>query len=222
MKITEKQLDNSNRNTSKELQEHYYSKKQSSRFQPFEIECDVLGHNIKLYSASGVFSKNELDKATKLLIENAVILPKAKILDLGCGLGIVGITIAKLNPETTVTMADINERAVRLAKMNKERHHLDNAEVIESDCFQKISDDDFDTILLNPPMLAGRPLCFSMVEQAKDYLKVGGLLQLVARHTKGGKMLSKKMEEVFGNVRDHAKGSGFRVYISQKQLQFNN
>jgi 16S rRNA (guanine1207-N2)-methyltransferase len=74
----------------------------------------------------------------------------------------------------------------------------------------------FDTILLNPPQTAGKKLCFELIEESKAHLKKDGLLQLVARHNKGGKDLSKKMLEVFGNVEPTAKEAGFRVYVSKR------
>jgi len=98
--------------------------------------------------------------------------------------------------------------------MNVKAHKLDNVEVIVSDKFKKI-EGKFDTILVNPPQTAGKQLCFEMIEKSKEFLKKTGTLQLVARHNKGGKTLSLKMQEVFGNVKDIAKKSGYRVYLTQ-------
>jgi len=55
-----------------------------------------------------------------------------------------------------------------------------------------------------------------LIEEARNHLKYGGNLQLVARHNKGGKTLSKKIEEVFGNVKVIAKKAGYWVYLSEK------
>jgi len=139
----------------------------------------------------------------------------SKILDLGCGYGPVGISIAKSFPETKVLMTDVNKRAIKLAKMSIELNKTANVETKCSDKFEKI-DQNFDTILLNPPQTAGKKLCFEMIEESKSHLERNGLLQLVARHNKGGKDLSKKMNEVFGNVKETAKGSGYRIYVSEK------
>ena len=64
-------------------------------------------------------------------------------------------------------------------------------------------------------MAAGRKICFKIIEDAKQHLKKGGTLQLVARHQKGGGQLEKKMQEVFGNTEVLSKKSGFRVYLSK-------
>ena len=93
--------------------------------------------------------------------------------------------------------------------------HKLKATIIQSDGFENIKNE-FDTILLNPPQTTGKQLCFKLIEDSKKHLKNKGYLQIVARHNKGGIELSKKMLEVFNNVKDIAKASGYRIYISQK------
>lgn len=192
---------------------HYYSKKQTSRINLKKILVKVKNREFELYSASGIFSKDKLDKGTKLLIENCVIEQYWKVLDFGCGIGVIGIAVKLLNPSTEIMMSDINQRAVMISKKNTNLHNLD-IKVIKSDLYSKITDK-FDTILVNPPQTAGRDICFQIIDNAKDHLKEKGLLQLVARHNKGGSVLEKRMKHVFGNVRQIAKGSGYRVYVSE-------
>ena len=111
-------------------------------------------------------------------------------------------------------VSDVNLRAIGLAIKNVKRNNIKNAEVLESDLFENIKDK-FSTILCNPPQTAGKKVCFDIIEQSKDHLLKNGLLQIVARHNKGGKMLSEKMEEVFGNVEVLGIKSGYRVYYSK-------
>lgn len=196
------------------MTEHYYSEKQTSKLRIKEIEVNLRGNSLKFYTGSGVFSIGKVDKGTKLLIENCIIKPNWKILDLGSGYGPIGISIAKAFPSTSIVMTDINQRAIKLSKMNIELNNISNIEVRKSNLYQKI-EEKFNTIITNPPQTAGKKICFSIIEGAKDYLKKNGLLQLVARHNKGGKELEKKMKEVFGNVKDIAKKSGYRVYVSK-------
>jgi 16S rRNA G1207 methylase RsmC len=75
---------------------HYYTKKQDSEFKIFKIEDVVRDFNIELYSSSGVFSKKRIDKGTKILAENMVIGKNDKVLDMGCGIGVVGFIAAKI------------------------------------------------------------------------------------------------------------------------------
>jgi len=172
----------------------------------------LRGLEFKFVTVSGTFSLSQVDKGTQTLIDNAVVDKGWKILDLGCGWGPVGVTFAKLGFE--VVMTDTNRRACEYAKKNLELNKA-KARVFTSNAFEKIKDE-FDTILLNPPQTAGKAVCFGMIEESIGFLKKSGLFQIVARHNKGGKTLSKKMEEIYGNVTDIAKSGGFRVYISKK------
>lgn len=192
---------------------HYYSEEQKGLLTLEKINPRIRGMDLGFYTASGVFSKKKVDKGTSLLANEMIIKSQDSILDIGAGIGILGITAAKLFPESEVLMADINKRAAKLADMNIELNKTPNAEAIRSDLYQKIKGK-FDVILSNPPQNAGKKICFSIIEGAKKHLKKQGTLQLVARHNKGGKELEKKMDEVFGNVKDIAKKGGYRVYLS--------
>jgi len=190
---------------------HYYSEKQDSELKLYTIEIDLGGRKVELISASGVFSAKKLDRGTELLLNN---LEKwDRVLDLGCGWGTIGVLYALSYPDSQVVMSDVNKRAVKIARMNIRKHDLSNAKALNSDKFEKI-EGSFDAILLNPPQTAGKQVCFDMIEGSKDYLNTGGELRIVARHNKGGKHLSEKMKEVFGNVTEIAKKGGFRVYNS--------
>jgi len=190
---------------------HYYSEKQDSKLDLKKIKIKTREIEFELYSASGVFSKKKIDKGTKLLIENCVV--RNKILDMGCGVGVIGIAMKLLYPYTEIVMADINERAVMVANKNIKLHKLSGIKVIKSNLYENIKDK-FDTILVNPPQTAGKKICFNIIEEAPKVLQAKGLFELVARHNKGGKHLCDKMYEVFGNVKEISKASGYRLYCS--------
>ncbi len=194
---------------------HYYSEKQKSPLKIKRIKSMLRGKELEFFTGSGVFSGKRIDKGTEVLIENCKVDNDDRILDYGCGYGAVGIAVAKAFPESEVIMTDINKRAIKLAKMNLESNSIDNAGVHHISKFQK-QKKYFDVVLLNPPQTAGKQVCFNMIEESQKYLKDNGSLQLVARHNKGGKELSKKMQKVFGNVKEIAKKGGYRVYASKK------
>jgi 16S rRNA (guanine1207-N2)-methyltransferase len=194
--------------------EHYYTEKPLSKEEITTIKINLKKDSFDLYSASGLFSKKELDKATQLLIENAVI-KENKILDIGCGYGVIGIALLRQNPELDMTFSDINERAIKITRMNLEKHKL-KGKIIKSNLFENITEE-YNHILSNPPIATGRETCFALIEQSHKHLKKQGSLQIVARHNKGGKILAQKIEEIFGNVSDLAKQGGFRVYIGIKK-----
>lgn len=191
---------------------HYYSRQQEGEFKPFTFKAKASGLELEFTSAAGVFSKKELDFASRLLIENAEIKKGASVLDLGCGIGIIGIFLKKLHPSIKLLFSDISMRALELTSINIKTNKIDG-QLIDSNIYDNIYGK-FDVIVTNPPIAAGREVCFRMIEGAKDYLNKKGTLQLVARHQKGGRMLSEKMKEVFGNVKELVKKGGFRVYLS--------
>jgi len=197
------------------MQEHYYTKEPKSELKLKKIKFNVNNKEIELYTASGLFSLNQLDIGSELLINKCLITGK-NVLDLGCGYGAVGISLKLLNSKLELTFSDVNERAVFITKKNLSLYNL-KANVVQSDGFENIKER-FDAILLNPPQTAGKKLCFELIEDSKEHLNENGNLQIVARHNKGGIELSKKMLEVFGNVKDTAKRSGYRVYISFKRI----
>ena len=195
--------------------QHYFTKKPTSKLKIDNIKVNFFNKEFKFLTGSGVFSKKKVDLGTQLLIKKSIIKPSWSILDLGCGYGVVGIVLAKLNPELKVVMSDVNSRAVMLAKKNCVLNKVKNIKVMHSDSFNKINEE-FNAILLNPPQTAGKKICFQLIDDSKQHLKKGGLLQIVARHNKGGKDLSKHMKKLFGNVKEISKKSGYRIYTSEK------
>ena len=196
------------------MTDHYYSENPKSDSEIKKIKQKILGKDFEFFTSSGVFSKDHIDIGTITLCENMLIEREAKVLDIGCGIGVLGIVACKIF-DANVIMTDINKRAVMLSKKNL---GLNKAEgiVLQGDLFEKIKNNDFDDVLSNPPQHAGKELCFKLIEESKNYLKPKGNLQIVARHTKGGKTLSLKMKEVFANVEVIGRKSGFTVYRSVK------
>jgi 16S rRNA (guanine1207-N2)-methyltransferase len=194
------------------LADHYYSEIQNSPFNPFLITIRNGLEEFELFSASGIFSLKHLDKGTEVLLK--FMDASGSVCDLGCGYGVVGITVLRRKLSDTVTFLDANKRAIQLVKRNLELHKF-KGQMKVSDVFSKM-EDSFDTILTNPPYSAGRAVCLAFIDQSKDHLNKGGSLQLVCRRQKGGDVLEKYMESSFGNVEIIGQKSGFRVYKSVK------
>lgn len=195
--------------------QHYYTRIQIMEFKPFKIKESLRKKDFGFYSAPGVFSARRIDKGTKILIDNCIVKDGWDVLDMGCGIGVVGIVLSKIF-RLNVTYVDTNLRALKLTAMNLKLHNL-KGKVVESYLYERLKNKRFDTILCNPPQTAGKKVCFEIIEKARQHLNKNGLLQIVARHKKGGKHLSEKMFEVFGNMRIIAKKSGYRVYVSENK-----
>ena len=193
--------------------EHYFTESPKSELKLNKVKSFLRKREIEFYTASGLFSLKRVDRGSELLINKCLLKDNWNVLDLGCGYGIIGLALLIANPTINVTFSDINERAIKVTKLNLKTKRL-KAAVIQSDGFEKITGK-FNMILLNPPQTAGKETCFQLIKDARDHLEEGGFLQIVARHNKGGKELAKKMQEVFKNVKDIAKSAGYRIYISE-------
>jgi release factor glutamine methyltransferase len=94
---------------------------------------------------------------TEILIEKALskINPRdhTQILDLGCGTGIIGITIALERPLSNVTLIDQSEHAIQNTKENQTLQQVTNVMIQKSDWFSALDQTRFDVILSNPPYL---------------------------------------------------------------------
>ncbi len=200
------------------MADHYYSSQPTSTHAYHDFAVTVRGVSLALRSDAGVFSKNRLDTGSELLIEALPLRPELRtVLDLGCGYGPIGLTVAKLLPEATVYLSDINERAVELATYNAKMNNLTNVVFKAGEGFVPFPDQHFDLVATNPPIRAGKQVVYAMVDQAAEHLNPGGQYVAVILTRQGAKSLEKKLVEVFGNVRELEKGSGYRVIASTKE-----
>ena len=179
-----------------------------------KIKARLRGNELGFYAGAGVFSSSRVDRGTEILVDYSILKDGQRILDLGCGYGAVGLSVAKAFPNAEIVMTDVNARAVSLARMNAEMLKLKNVHVVQGDLFVNVTGK-FDVILLNPPQSAGRELCYAMMGGAHERLSKGGSLQLIARNKKGGEMLGKRMMDIFGNLRIIVKKSGYWLYCSE-------
>jgi len=199
--------------------EHYYTENPSSKLKVKEIELVLPNeHKYKFKTPSGVYSFGKIDKASKVLLETLLktdSINDGKVLDIGCGYGLVGITLKKEYPNIKLFMSDINKRAVEFAKINLNLNNID-AKIKQGNLYEIWKDVKFDHIVSNPPIVAGKDVWMKLVSEAPEHLEKNGTLTIVAYHNKGGKRIRDFMKRIFGNVRELIKQGGIRVYQSTK------
>jgi 16S rRNA (guanine1207-N2)-methyltransferase len=201
----------------RERPNHYFSAHPKSKARFGIIRTYLRGRPFEFLTASGVFSKKRVDLGTRLLIESMMLPEEGYVLDIGCGYGAVGIVAAAFNPNLRVIMADVNKRAVRLAKENIRINNVHNAEVRRGRLYEPAKDLAFNCILSNPPVSAGMETVRAIIAQAQDYMTNKAYFQIVVRSKIGGQKLRTLLEENFANVRILARKSGYRVLLSEKQ-----
>src|SRR5699024_11785306 len=133
------------------MPDHYFTETPQAEETRMTIQANLNWHTFTFHTSTGVFSKNTIDFGTKTLIETFTTPSiKGDILDLGCGYGPIGIAIAKRYKDRSVTLVDLNERAVDLAQINVRENNIMNATVLQSDRFTELKDKRFAAILTNP------------------------------------------------------------------------
>ncbi len=182
-----------------------------SELRTFDVKIfDLI---LKFNSDNGVFCKDRLDFGTRLLLES---IPWNEvgdsILDVGCGYGPIGIIASKMT-DASVTMCDVNKRALHLAEMNCKDNNV-SATVVESNCYENIQLR-FDCIITNPPIRAGKKIVYEIVFGAKEHLNDNGLLFLVIHKDQGAKSLLKDLEKEY-EVEVLEKNKGFFVIKCKK------
>lgn len=135
-------------------------------------------------------------------------------MDLGTGYGALGVVAARLAPEGRVYLMDINSRAVALAAANLVLNGIENAVALVSDGFGAVPDLSFTTILLNPPIRAGKRVYYPWLNQAKARLVPGGRLWVVIREQQGAPSLERQLRGIYPEVAVRARAKGYRVFVA--------
>lgn len=179
------------------------------------IKFNFDNKDFSIYSDNGVFSKDRFDYGTRVLL-NSVDIDKlsGNVLDLGCGLGVVGIILGTFNKGINIDMVDINERAIDLAKNNLVLNNV-KANVFVSDIYSNI-DNKYDFIITNPPIRAGKNVIRGFLLGSYDYLKDDGILYFVMRKDHGVKSMIKELSVKF-NTSIVNKDKGFYVVLCTKK-----
>lgn len=166
---------------------------------------------LNVYSLPGVFSRQELDAGTDLLLSTIDNHIRGKVLDMGCGAGVIGAFIKSQNPKADVVMTDIYSMALESAKRTLAENNL-QAEVYPSNVFSHIQEK-FDLIISNPPFHDGVDTNYyavrELIEKAKWHLKTSGELRIVANAFLPYPTL---FERYFGYYEVIAKTNKFKVY----------
>lgn len=198
--------------------EHYYSEKPTSKSAPDIFRIEILGHEMTFMTDVGVFSKHSLDFGTKLLIESFQIPEiEGPFLDVGCGYGPIGLTLAKQAPNRRVVMVDINERALTLAEKNCQLNKVQNAIVLKSDLFEHVPRENYAAILSNPPIRAGKKVVYELFQQAYEFLNANGEFWTVIQKKQGAPSAEKQLHAIFGNVDVVTKKKGYFIFRATKK-----
>ncbi len=192
---------------------HYFTAEPQGGHQEKSIQFRHQGIDFTFVTDQSVFSRQRLDYGTECLLEaiGRDDRPKTgRLLDLGCGYGVVGIVLKRLHPALSVVLCDINKRAVDLARRNAELNQTRFVTVVQSDGTSRV-EGTFDVIATNPPIRAGKETVHRFFREAAEHLNPAGCLFVVIRKQQGAPSALKRLQELFGEVAVVSRSAGYWV-----------
>jgi 16S rRNA (guanine1207-N2)-methyltransferase len=195
--------------------EHYFSADPSVAFRRAPVTASVWGHELSLTSGSGVFAQGRVDIGTAVLFRETTPPEGGRVLDLGCGYGVIGLAIASAVPSSQVTAVDVNERAVLLAN--------ENAAALEvSGRFRAVTPGDvpadaaYDELWSNPPIRIGKAALHELLMTWLPRLVPGGRAVMVVGKNLGADSLQRWLGERGYPTTRIASAKGFRVLETRR------
>jgi len=180
------------------------------------IKEEIGGIEIVCETGNYYFSPKGIDRGTRLMLETVPILESDKVLDLGCGYGVVAIYAGKKVGGDHVVACDVLEEAVALTRENLSRNEIEGAKVLQSDGLKSIEDRDFTLILSNPPYHTDFSVAKGFIEDGFRKLAVGGRMALV---TKRLDWYRNKMKSIFGGVKVF-EAEEYYIFVSEKRAPY--
>ena len=192
----------------------YYAENPDAAHDIHELRVDLLGEKMTFLTDAGVFSKKMVDFGSQLLLKCLEVNQGETVLDVGCGYGPLGLSLAKAYG-VQATMVDINNRALDLARQNAERNKVE-ATIFQSNIYEQV-EGEFDHVISNPPIRAGKQVVHEIIEKSQNFLETGGDLTIVIQKKQGAPSAKSKMEDVFGNCEVVKKDKGYYILRSVKE-----
>ncbi|MBJ7358795.1 methyltransferase [Nocardioides sp.] len=197
------------------MPDHYFTADPSVPFQREPLQVSVWGHDLRLVSGSGVFSRGRLDPGTAVLFRETAPPSGGRVLDLGCGYGVIGLAVAAAAPDAVVAGVDVNERAVLLANENAaslglaDRFRASTPEAVDPEAT-------YDEIWSNPPIRVGKAALHDLLLAWLPRLAPGGRAVMVVGKNLGADSLQRWLGEQGWPTERLASAKGFRVLETRR------
>ena len=191
----------------------YFAENPDANHDIHELKVELLGESMTFLTDAGVFSKKMIDYGSRVLLSALGFNKKETLLDVGCGYGTLGLTLAKAQG-LEVTLVDINQRALDLARKNADANQV-SADIFQSNVYEHVTGQ-FHHIISNPPIRAGKQVVHEVISGSYDHLLEDGDLTIVIQKKQGAPSAKAKMEEVFGNCETLKKDKGYYILRSVK------
>lgn len=193
----------------------YFENNEQLKSEIKQVKYFYKGEELTFFADNGVFSKSGIDFGSNVLLKTIKLYGNEKVLDVGCGYGTIGITIAKIYKDTKVTMVDVNKRAISLCQKAIEFNSLKNTVVFESNTYENI-DGVFDVVVSNPPIRAGKKIVHDIILGAYEYLCEGGSMWCVIQKKQGAPSAYNALLNVYKDVKVVENDKGYWIIKATK------
>jgi len=177
------------------------------------IKGNIKGFALTFETSEKCFSPRRIDRGTLAMLSCVDFFEGQKVLDLGCGYGVVGIIAAKMTGAEHVYMVDVDREALHLAMKNARRNGVEGVHILESDGLDALNETNFDLILSNPPYHTDFSVPKKFIEKGFNRLKIGGRMLMV---TKRREWYKNKFISIFGGVWIH-EVDGYYVFEAERR-----
>ncbi|AJZ87978.1 23S rRNA (guanine(1835)-N(2))-methyltransferase RlmG [Cedecea neteri] len=187
---------------------------------PETLSWKLEGTEWTIHNHANVFSRTGLDIGARFFLESLPSDLEGEIVDLGCGNGVIGLTLLEKNPLAQVVFVDESPMAVASARLNVETNlpgDIDRCEFMINNALSGVEPFRFNAVLCNPPFHQQHALtdqiAWEMFHHARRCLKINGELYIVAnRHLD----YFRKLKKIFGNCTTVATNNKFVVLKAVK------
>lgn len=200
------------------MTQHYYTPEPDAAHDIISWQTRFAGLDLVFETDRQVFSRRAIDYGTRYLLETILEQPPlhGRVLDLGCGYGPIGVVLKRRYPHIELVMSDINHRAVALAKRNLRLNHIRYVDVIQSDGLKALKGS-FETIVLNPPIRAGKAVIYRLFAEAAAALTDAGRLYIVIQKKQGAPSAEKALLELNLKVERLGRSAGYWIFCAERQ-----
>ncbi len=180
------------------------------------LQETLRGFPLTFHTTWGLFSPREIDEGSRMLLDYVEVGEHDDCLDLGCGYGPIGLTLAMLAPHGTTTLVDKDIIAVEYSQKNIELNHIGNARAIVSNGFGAIRKNHFDVVASNIPAKVGNELMTLFFYDAYQQLNPGGRIYVVTINGLRD-YIKRVFKQQFGNYSKLKQGKNYTVAMAIRQ-----